>query len=170
VVADPEGIGARVVGAMTIAGCAVAALLSCVVMPAGAQPARDSAVQRALSGFTEGELIRIALLRSRWAGVYMGRLGDTLFLGQQDQPAMRVRFNAIDTAWRATKATGYGMRIGAVAGGILGGALIGAGVGTTDGDNAMTAIIVGAAGGLVVGGGTGTLIGSMFRRWRRVFP
>ena len=80
-------------------------MVACIaVVQAGAQQPRDSAVLRAISAFSEGQPIRIALLRSRWAGRFLGRRGDTVFLGRRDQPPMAVRFNAVDTVWRATRA------------------------------------------------------------------
>ncbi len=59
----------------------------------------DSTLLRVLSTFTEGDPIRVALMRSRWTGTYMGTKGDTLFFGTVGKPPMGLRFNAVDTVW-----------------------------------------------------------------------
>lgn len=59
----------------------------------------DSALRRVLATFSEGDPIRVALMRSRWTGTYMGTKGDTLFFGTVGKPPMGLRFNAVDTVW-----------------------------------------------------------------------
>ena len=150
-------------------------LASCMAFAqAAAQTPRDSAVLRALSTFSEGQPIRIALLSARWSGTYLGQRGDTVFLGRRDLPPdvppMAVRFNAVDTAWRASRHTRRGAVIGGVAGGVLGMVFMGAVAYNLGGENQAPAVAVGAAGGALGGATAGALVGSLFRRWRIVFP
>ena len=135
-----------------------------------AQTASDSTIVRALSRIPDGAPIRVALLRSRWTGAYMGTRGDSVFLGVANQPPMVVLFNAVDTLWRSERATRTLARRGALWTGIAGGvamAIVGANVG--GGEDAVPVGLVGAAGGAATGAIVGALIGSRLRHWRRVF-
>ena len=67
--------------------------------PAAAAPPGDSALRRVLATFRDGDPIRVALLRSRWAGAFMSTRGDTLFFGTAGQPPMGLLLNAVDTVW-----------------------------------------------------------------------
>jgi hypothetical protein len=67
--------------------------------PAATVTSSDSTLRRVLSAFAEGDPIRVALLRSRWAGTFMGMRGDTLFFGTVGQPPMGLLLNAVDTVW-----------------------------------------------------------------------
>lgn len=132
-----------------------------------AQPARDSAVARALSGFEEGDRIRVALLRSPFVGRYLSTRGDTLFFGTPGQPPMAFRFNAVDSLWRYDRATARGAWVGAAVGaatGLAAFALQAEDDGRTAGIALGTAAI-GTAGGAVIG----ALIGAGVRRWRLVY-
>ena len=134
------------------------------------QDARDSTLGRVLSEIPEGAPIRVALLRSRWTGAYMGTRGDSVFLGVANQPPMVVLFNAVDTLWRAERATKILARRGALWTGIAGGigmAIVGANVG--GGEDALPVGLVGVAAGAATGAIVGALIGSRLRHWRRVY-
>jgi hypothetical protein len=139
-----------------------AVLLLCLALGhAAAQTTpRDSGVARVLTRFHAGQPIRIALLSARWAGAYLGQRGDTVFLGRRnmppDTPPMAVRFNAVDTAWRYSRATRRGAKVGAFVGAASGFALGGPG----------GAVFGGAIDGAIIG----ALIGSAFRGWRVVYP
>jgi hypothetical protein len=135
-----------------------------------AQSTRDSGIVRALSQIPGGAPIRVALLRSRWTGAYMGTRGDSVFLGVAGQPPMVVLFNAVDTLWRSERATKTLARRGALWTGLAGGvamAVVGANVG--GGEDAVPVGLVGAAVGAASGAIVGAVIGSRLRHWRRVF-
>lgn len=143
------------------------AVLACSSVPSLAQTTRDSAVARALSGFAEGDRIRVALLRSPFVGRYMSTRGDTLFFGTPGQPPMAFRFNAVDSLWRYDRATARGAWIGAVVGAAAGVAVY-ALAGEDDRRGAGNALGI-AAIGTVGGAALGALIGTGFRRWRLVY-
>lgn len=137
---------------------------------ATAQNVPDSTLSRVLSGIPEGAPIRVALLRSRWTGAYMGTRGDSVFLGVPNQPPMVVLFNAVDTLWRSERATTRLARRGALWTGLAGGvfmAVVGANVG--GGEDALPVGLVGASAGAATGAIVGALIGSRLRHWRRVY-
>jgi hypothetical protein len=110
--------------------------------------------------FTEGDRIRVALLRSPFVGSYVGTRGDTLFFGTPGQPPMAFRFNAVDSIWRPGRATTHGAWIGAIVGGAAAGAAHAFG-NAVDG----TAAIIGPFGGAAIG----AIIGSAIKRWRLVY-
>lgn len=145
--------------ALALCGCSSAASL--------AQPTRDSSVARALSGFEEGDRIRVALLRSPFVGRYMSTRGDTLFFGTPGQPPMAFRFNAVDSLWRMGSASRRGAWIGAVLGAAAGLAFYA--VAAEDGARrpgiALGSTAIGAVGGAAVG----AVIGMSFTRWRLVY-
>ena len=129
-----------------------------------AQEARDAAVARAVGTLREGEPIRIALMRTRFAGRYAGSQGDTLFFGERGEhgePPMAFRLNAVDTLWRVIHPTRMGATIGVIAGAVAGGVLVGG-----KADDAA----VGVLGGAVGGGLLGAVIGRASRSWRRIYP
>lgn len=82
-----------------VARAAAPIILDRAVCPATFDAWSDSTLWRVLSTFSEGDPIRVALLRSRWTGSYMGTNGDTLFFGTVGKPPMGLRFNAVDTVW-----------------------------------------------------------------------
>ena len=150
-------------------GVVVAALII-VTTDIGAQAGSDTTLARALSGITEGAPIRVALLRSRWTGSYMGTRGDSVFLGVPNQPPMVVLYNAVDTLWRAERATGVTARRGAVWTGIAGGVFMAFVAGNFGGAEDVVPVgLVGAVSGAAIGAIGGALIGSRLRHWRRVF-
>ncbi len=137
---------------------------------AHAQEASDSTIIRVLSTVPDGQPIRVALLRSRWTGAYMGTRGDTVFLGVANQPPMAVRFNAVDTLWRAEPGTRVGVRRGALWGGAVGGVFMGIAAGNFGGAEDVVPVgLVGALVGAGSGALAGALIGSRLRHWRRVY-
>lgn len=134
-------------------------------------PERDSTVARVLSRFSHGEAIRFALLRSRWAGSYMGHRGDTLFLGARGEPPMVVLFNAVDTLWQTTSGRRFGAGIGAITGAAVGALLAGAVPGSVGLEGRSAGVRAGAVvGATVAGAAVGAIAGSFSRRWRRVYP
>lgn len=138
--------------------------LLCAPHQAGAQDARDSAVARAaraVATLRDNELIRVAFLRSRFVGHYMGTRGDTLLFGDPGNYPMAFRFNAVDTIWRSGRATWTGLTIGAITGGIAGGVFV------RGGTTARAAAVLGSA---AAGGVVGALIGRASRSWRRIYP
>ena len=126
-----------------------------------AQGSRDSAVARAVASLRDKDHLRVAFLRSRFVGAYMGSRGDTLFFGDAGEPPMAFRFNAVDTIWRARRGTRTGLTIGAVTGAVVGGALV---------NGTAKTRVTGALGGSVAGGILGALIGRAARHWQRVYP
>lgn len=149
----------------------------CAGLPVSAQSPRDSAVASALSRFHPGQPIRVALLRSPWAGEFQRVGGDTLFFGSRDQPPMAIRFNAIDTLWRQANHSRRGAWIGGTTLGLaaFAGALIGRLSNDTPTSSDLRGADIGAAlawgAGLgVVGGLAGGWIGSAFRRWVVIYP
>jgi hypothetical protein len=126
-----------------------------------AQPSGDSAVARAVATLREGDQIRVALLRSRFAGAFMGSRGDTLFFGRAGDPPMGFRFNAVDTLWRAGRATRKGAKVGAVTGGVVGGVFM-----SRSAESALAGALGGAATGALLGAG----IGAVSRHWHRIHP
>jgi hypothetical protein len=132
-----------------------------------AQSPRDSAVAQVLATFSTGQAIRFSLQGVRYAGPFVSQQGDTLFLGKADGPPMAIRFNAIDTLWRGTRATARVAVIGALTLGALG-ALSGPIL--DPGGNHSATIAAAAAGGVLTGGVIGALVGSQLRRWRRAYP
>lgn len=131
-------------------------------------PGRDSSIARVISTFAIGQPIRFALLRSRWAGSYLGRNADTLFLGQRRQPPMVVKFNAIDTVWRASSGTRRGIWIGAVTGGLVGPLI--ARAASDEAVESRRTLARGFAVGAASGAVAGALVGRLFRQWNRVYP
>lgn len=151
--------------------------VACAAFPIGAQPSRDSAVASALSRFHPGQPIRVALLRSPWAGEFQRVGGDTLFFGSRGQPPMAIRFNAIDTVWRQGNHYRRGAWIGGTTLGVAGfaAALIGGLSNDTPTSSGLRGSDIGAAlawgAGLgLVGGLAGGWIGSAFKRWVSVYP
>jgi hypothetical protein len=157
---------------------AAAILTACIALPASSQAQSDSALSRALSSFRPGQLVQVALLRSRWSGEFRRVGGDTLFFGSRGDSAMAIRFNAIDTLWRRSSRSTRGTWIGGTTGALLSGyasivwvGLAGEGGSSNDiGTREIRAGLLGVVAGATVGGLTGALIGSTFKRWRRVFP
>ena len=151
-------------------GVVAAALIVVTTSDAGAQASSDTALVRALSSITEGAPIRVALLRSRWTGSYMGTRGDSVFLGVPNQPPMVVLYNAVDTLWRAERATGATARRGAIWTGIAGGVFMAIAAGNLgDSGDVVPVGLVGALSGAAIGAIGGALIGTRLRHWRRVF-
>jgi hypothetical protein len=148
------------------------ALFCCIaVPPVVAQSPRDSAVAQALATFSTGEAIRFSLQGVRYAGPFVSQRGDTLFLGKVDGPPMAIRFNAIDTLWRGTPATGRGAVVGALTLGALGALSSAVTAPILDPGGDHTATVAGAtAGGVLTGAAIGALVGSQLRRWRRAYP
>lgn len=152
-------------------------LAICASLPVAAQSPRDSAVAIALSRFRVGHPIRVALLRSPWAGEFQRVGGDTLFFGSPGQPPMAIRFNAIDTVWRQGDHLRRGAWIGGTTLGLLGFAavLISRLSNDTPTSNDLRTGDIGAglawgAGLGTVGGLAGGLIGSAFKRWVVMHP
>jgi hypothetical protein len=164
--------------ALTVASPVASPVAAQATFPDSAYFARDSAIWATLVGFTEGERMRVAMLRSRWVGRFQRIAGDTLYFGSPGQPPMALRFNAVDTLWRASTARGRGAWIGAaslaVVGGV-GGALV-VGSGGSDGSSydvggkELGGALIGTALGAGLGAIVGSAIGSGFRTWRRVYP
>lgn len=137
---------------------AIAVLMSLFAAPASAQLTGDStpaALSRAIGGLRPGDAIRVALVRAKWVGNFERATGDTLFFGSPNDIPMAIRFNAIDTLWLRSAATGRSALLGALALGLVGGVI-------ADGTGATVGVAVGAMGGGVVGSRT--------RIWRRLFP
>ena len=150
-------------------------------LPAGELAARDSALTRVVGTLPDAKYIRVALMRSRWSGTYMGSRGDTIFLGVPDQPPMGLRFNAVDTLWRAHSAAKRGAWIGGISGLVLGAvagatflyeaeadAVPGYSSGVSDFNAGVTAL--GAVSGAAIGALVGAAIGAPIRRWKRIYP
>lgn len=155
----------------------VVILAVCVALPAAAQSPSDSALVRALGPFQQGQPIRVALLRNRWAGEFRRVGGDTLFIGSRGDSAMAFRFNAVDTLWRQSSRSTRGAWIGGTTGALVVGfaTAIVVGLGGAEGssnldDTAVAGGLLGAVAGGAIGALTGGLIGSRFRHWRRVYP
>lgn len=150
--------------------CIAGALVASTTSDVAAQASNDTTLARVLSTVTEGAPIRVALLRSRWTGSYMGTRGDSVFLGVPNQPPMVVLFNAVDTVWRAERATGVAARRGALWTGIAGGVFMGLAGGNLGGSEDVVPVgLVGAVSGAAIGAVAGALIGSRLRHWRRVY-
>src|SRR5687767_13496277 len=152
--------------------CRMVALFCCTaVSHVFAQSPRDSAVAQVLATFSTGQAIRFSLQGVRYAGPFVSHRGDTLFLGKADGPPMAIRFNAIDTLWRGTRATGRGAVIGGLTGSVLGALASAVNAPSLDPGSDRTATVAGAtAGGVLTGVVIGALVGSQLRRWRRVYP
>ena len=154
----------------TLRLASIAALVAITPNAALAQVAADSTIVRVLADIPEGAPIRVALLRSRWTGSYMGTRGDSVFLGVPDQPPMVVLFNAVDTLWRSGTAARLGAQRGALWGGLAGGGVMGIAAGNFGGsDDVLPVGLVGALVGAATGAVGGALIGSRLRHWRRVY-
>ena len=158
-----------------VRAASVATALAILSQPLDAQVsadsavAHDSAVARAMATFRVEDPIRVALLRSRFRGQFMGVTGDTVFFGSSGQPPMAFRFNAVDSIWAVGRAT----RKGALAGGIVGVAagtlFLGIG-GRPDEGRSLSRAVLGSAVGAAGGALLGALIGSRFKAWKRLYP
>ena len=153
----------------------VVAALVALSQPAAAQAmsdsavAHDSAVARAMTTFRVEDPIRVALLRSRFRGQFMGVTGDTVFFGSSGQPPMAFRFNAVDSIWAVGRSTRRGALAGGIVGAFAGTLFLGIG-GRPDEGKSLSHAVLGSAVGAVGGGLLGALIGSRFRAWKRLYP
>ena len=158
--------------AVGIASIAVALLLASrpghAQAPTDSAVAHDSAVGSAMAAFRVGDPIRVAMLRSRFRGQFMGVSGDTVFFGSTGQQPMAFRFNAVDSIWKTGRAT----RTGAIGGAIVGAIAGAASQESTrpDRGTSLSQWLVGGAVGAAGGGLLGALIGSRFRTWKRLYP
>lgn len=136
--------------------------------PGDSAAARDSAVGRVMAEFRVGAPIRVAMLRSRFRGEFMGVSGDTVFFGSAGQPPMAFRFNAVDSVWTVGRATRKGALGGAIVGAIAGAASQESS--RPDRGTSLSQWLAGGAVGAAGGGLLGALIGSRFRTWKRLYP
>lgn len=148
----------------------LAALLCCTASAAPAQESRDSAVAWTVTTLSPGTRIRVGLLRERWTGRFAGWNGDTLFLAGVGGPPMAIRFNAVDTLWRGSRAWRKGAVVGGIAGGLLGAIAVATAGRSAGSETGPGAVLLFTAGGAAGGALYGAAIGSLFRTWRRIHP
>jgi hypothetical protein len=146
------------------------ALIMALASPGLAQSPSDSALARLLPTLSPGTRIRVGLLRERWTGRFAGTNGDTLFLAGVGGPPMAIRFNAVDTLWRGSRAWRKGTLIGGIAGALVGAIAVVSARTSVDSETGPAAVLLYTTGGAAGGALYGAAIGSLFRTWRRIHP